>query len=149
MNTDLWTVSLVSFVLSAVFAALSAACRHMEKIRRGYEARARGHVVHIVTEPADSGKNRTEFHDRQYAVIEFFAGSRLVKVKSPASVYPCPYHVGQELELCYDRADPEKYQIRTDRRWEMLSLLSYRVSFAMIVLGCVLFLLSAVRSPAE
>lgn len=145
MNINLWTASFVCFILAAVLAAASAVCRHMEKVRRTYAGKARGHVVHIITEPADGGKNRTEFHDRQYAVIEFFAQGHLVKVKSQATVYPCPYYVGQSLELCYDPGEPERYQILTDRKWEILSALSYGFSLAMAAAGGVLFLMFAGR----
>ncbi len=145
MNLNLWTASFICFILSAVFAAVSAVCRHMEKSRRPYAKKTRGRVVHIITEPADGGKNRTEFHDRQYAVIEFFAQGRPTKVRSQASVYPCPYHIGQELDLCYDPDAPEHYRILTDRKWEILAALAYGLSLAMIAAGCALFLLFAGR----
>ncbi len=145
MNSNLWTASFVCFVFAAVLAAASAVCRHMEKVRRTYAEKARGHVVHIITEPADGEKNRTEFHDRQYAVIEFFARGRLVEVKSQATTYPCPYYVGQRLELCYDPGEPERYQILTDRKWDFLSALSYGVSLGLVVVGGILFLMFAGR----
>lgn len=145
MNINLWTASFVCFIFAAVFAAASAACRHMEKTGRAYAGKTRGHVVHIITEPADGEKNRTEFHDRKYAVIEFFAQGRLVEVKSQATVYPCPYYVGQKLELCYDPEKPERYQILTDRKWELLSALAYGFSLGMVVVGGILFLMFAGR----
>lgn len=145
MDNNLWAASFACFILAAALAAASAICRHMEKVRRTYAEKTRGRVVHIITEPADVGKNRTEFHDRQYAVIEFFAKGRLTEVRSQATVYPCPYYVGQELKICYDPEKPEQYQILTDRKWEILSALSYGFSFVMIAAGCVLFLMFAGR----
>ncbi len=145
MNINLWTASFVCFIFAVVLAAASAVCRHMEKTRRTYAGRTRGHVVHIITEPADGEKNRTEFHDRQYAVIEFFAQGRLVKVKSQATTYPCPYYVGQSLELCYDPGTPERYQILTERKWELLSALAYGFSLGLAAVGVILFLMFAGR----
>ncbi len=145
MNINLWTASFACFILAAVLVAVSAVCRRMAKKRHAYAKEARGRVVHIVTEPADAEKNRTEFHDRQYAVIEFFAQGHLVEVKSQATIYPCPYYVGQELDLCYDPVEPERYQILTDRRWELSASLSYGLSLVMIAAGCILFLMFAGR----
>lgn len=139
MNINFWTVSCVCFLFAAVLAVLSAVCRYLVKNNRAYTSFTEGRVVHIETEPADAGRNRTEFHDRQYAVIEFFSNGRLIKVKGPVSTYPCPYHVGQKLYLCYDPGDPTRYQIIADRKWQQLGSCLYGISLFLVAMGCVFF----------
>lgn len=145
MNIDFWTASCSCFIAAAVFAALSAVCRYLSKNNNEYSSFTEGHVVRIETEPADSGENRTEFHDRQYAVIEFFSNGRLVKVKGPVFTYPYPYHVGQKLHLCYDPEHPDHYQIITDRRWQLLAAGAYGISILLVTAGCSFFLMYAAR----
>lgn len=143
MNIDFWTVSCCCFVIAAVLAVLSAVCRYLSRRDQKYSSFTEARVVRIETEPADSGKNRTEFHDRQYAVLEFFSRGRLVKVKGPVSTYPYPYHVGQKLYVCYDPETPDHYQIITDRRWQLLASGAYGISVLLVAAGCVFFLIYA------
>lgn len=91
MSIDFWAVSLSCFIVSIVLIAVSAVCRYFGKINRAYSESAEARVVQIATGPLASAENRTEFHDRMYPMIEFFAGGKLVKVKGPACRYPCPY----------------------------------------------------------
>lgn len=145
MNIDFWTASCTCFILAAVFAVVSAVSRYFGKNNRAWHAFAEGRVVHIETEPADTLANRTEFHDRQYALIEFYAGGHLVKVRGPVSAYPCPYHIGQKLYLCYNPDDPNQYQIVTDRKWQVIAHIAYGVSIGLVAFGCILFLMFAAR----
>ncbi|MDD6616345.1 MAG: DUF3592 domain-containing protein [Lachnospiraceae bacterium] len=145
MKINFWTASCSCFILAALFAVLSGICRYLNKNKKEYSSFTEGRVVHIETEPADSGENRTEFHDRQYAVIEFFSRGRLVKVKGPVFTYPYPYHIGQKLHICYDPEQPEHYQIITDRRWQHLASVAYGISLFLMAGGCIFFLMYAAR----
>jgi hypothetical protein len=132
--------------MAAVCMLLSQLGRWIDRSKSRYRAAAEGRVVRIETEPADARENRTEFHDRQYAVIEFFAGGRLVEVRGPVSAYPSPYHTGQRLHLSYDPQDPSRYQIVTDHRWNILARIACGAAVFLVAAGCLFFLLFATRT---
>lgn len=143
MNGSMWNVSFVCFILAAAAAAASAVFRQWSRKNERYHSHAEGRVVSIETTQA--ADNRSEFHDRQFAVIEFIADGKLVKVKSPGMYYPCPYYVGQKFCLCYDREHPENFEILTEKKWRICAALAYAIAIILIIFGGLLFLMSASR----
>lgn len=145
MNGNLWNASFVCFLLAAAAAVISAVFRQWSRKNEKYHSHAEGRVVSIKTEPAERTGNRSEFHDRQFAVIEYIAEGKLVKVKSPETFYPCPYYVGQKFRLCYDRSDPQNFEICTEKKWRTCAALMYGTAIILTVFGCILFLMFAAR----
>ena len=145
MNGNILNASLVLFLLAA--GCMAAAAWLNDQIRRLElkKARAKGTVVEICSVPSVKVKPSSEFHDLYYAVIEFFADGKLVRVRSKKQDFPCSYQVGQTLTVLYDTDDPSRYEVRTNGPRD-IGAFALRISGAVfLTFGVIVFLIAARR----
>ncbi len=145
MYNALWVISCVVFVIGFVCGGAGLFLRYYSRRNENYKGHAEARVVDIVAEPRRGLAALSEFHDRQAAVFEFYAGGRLIKVKDSADTYPCPYYLNQRIRISYDIDEPEHFYIEGKKHWEQLASAVSILGVVCIVAGCALFLLYAAR----
>lgn len=142
MDGSMWNSSFLFLLFGILGLIASAALKEYAKQQERFRNFTEGIVVNIVAEPAEEEENRTEFRNRHYAEIEYFAEGKLVKVKSPEAVYPSPYEVGQKLTVCYDSRKPSRYYIWHPNKWNYGSTAARILAMVLILIGIVYFFLS-------
>ncbi|MDO4322802.1 MAG: hypothetical protein Q4C61_09770 [Lachnospiraceae bacterium] len=145
MYHELWTISCVLFALGFLCGAAGLFLKYYFQRNERYQGHAEARVVDIVAEPRKGLASLSEFHNRQAAVFEFYAGGRLIKVKDPADTYPCPYYLNQRIHISYDKEEPEHFYIEKKNHWKQLASGISMLGVVCIVAGCVLFLMYAAR----
>lgn len=142
---ELWIVSCVLLAVGFCCTAAGAVWKFALHRTDRYEGHAEARVVDIVTKPRGGQASLSEFRNNRVAVFEFFADGRLVKVSDTADTYPCPYRMNQKVSVCYDPADPERFEVETaDIKLRIADAVRlFGITFA--VAGCALFLLYAAR----
>lgn len=145
MYNALWAISCVVLALGFICGGAGLFFRYYSRRNESYKGHAEARVVDIVAESRKGQASFSEFHNRQAAVFEFYAGGKLIKVKDPTDTYPCPYHLNQRIRINYDIDEPEHFYIEGKNRWEQLASAVSILGVTCIVAGCVLFLLYAAR----
>lgn len=146
MYHDLWVASCLVLILGVVFAAAGGVLKYLSRRNETYKGHAEARVVDILPERRVGPASLSEFHSRQVAVFEFFAGGKPVKVRDTADTYPCPYTMNQRIRICYNPEDPREYAVETADRRERLGSVLNLLGVAAILAGCILFWIYAVRN---
>ena len=143
MNGNIFGASMVLFLLAG--GCMAAAAWLNDRIRRSElrKARAKGTVVEICSVPSVTVKPSSEFHDLYYAVIEFFADGKLVRVRSKKQEFPSSYQVGQKLTVLYDVDDPSRYDIRVNGPRDIGAYVLHILGAVFLTTGVVVFLIAA------
>ena len=139
MNHDLWWLSCVLFLFSAIFAAVSAFFRYKGQKHDVYGGHTEARVVDIVTEPRGGEFSLSQFGNRQAAVLEYFAGGKLYKVTDGTDAYPCPFHMNQRLSICYNTKNPKEYVIVYRDTWRRFGTLCACGAIFFVLAGCAVF----------
>lgn len=143
MNSELWIISCILFLLGAVFAAAGAMLKYYGSTLEKYDGHTEGRVVDIIQEPRTGEASRSEFRNHQVAVIEFFAGGKPVKVKARWDAYRSPYILNQKLKIRYNTENPQEYHVQRPNKWTRWGICINLIGVADILAGCLLFLLFA------
>lgn len=73
-----------------------------------------------------------------YPVFEYYAGGRMLRVKSSVGSSPCRYQTGEEIELFYDPEKPEKFWcMRDTKMMKLLCGIFMGIGGIFLVLGIV------------
>ena len=143
MYKELWTASCILLVFGFLGTVGGSLLKYFSKKNEVLKGSAEARVVDIVPEPRRGTASLSEFHNRQAAVFEFYAGGRLVKVMDHADTYPCPYRLNQRVQIRYDVDDPENFYVKEKDKMDKISTGINIVSMCFIIAGCVLFLVYA------
>lgn len=138
-------MSIVCFVLGFLSCGAGLFWQLYFKKNEKYRGHAEARVVDIVTEPRRGQASLSEFHNRQAAVFEFYAGGKPIKVKDPADTYPCPYNRNERVRINYDPDAPEQFEIEERNRWREVASVIEILGVVCIAVGCILFLMYAGR----
>lgn len=144
MSTDLWVASCIVLVFGLIATVAGVILKSYSAAARPYEGYAEAKVVDLVHEKRDINA-LSEFRNRQAAVFEFYANGKLIKVTDSSDSYPCAYRRGQRVRLSYNPEDPTEYRVLGFEPRRFAAMAFSIAGIAMIIFGCVLFLLYATR----
>ncbi len=145
MNHELWLLSCVLFILGGVFAAASLYVRYKIQKQERYQGHTEARVVDLVTENREGAFSLSQFGNRQAAVLEYYAEGKLYKVTDETDAYPCPFHLGQRLSICYNTENPKEYVIVRRDFWRCLRMVFAAGGILLVLAGCAVFLIYAQR----
>lgn len=146
MDKSLWTASLFLIITGLLFLAGAVVCRLYQSYKEPGKERVTARVVDLILREPKMGEASRPYKNYYYPVFEYYAEGRLYKVVHPQGSYPSPYRINQEIKLCYDKDDPEKYEIAGS---DTLILAANGFSAAGAVClfaGCIVFVLFALRN---
>lgn len=143
MYRNLWTVSIILFLLGIAGKAAGLFLHKIEKEKQNYPNTAEARVVAIVPKKRVGKDALTEYQNAQAAVFEFFVEGHLVKVTDSSNAYPCPYRMNERVWINYDPRDPQKFCIMKKNRWMIAAALCSAAGTGLIIAGVAVFLLYA------
>ncbi|MDD2958227.1 MAG: hypothetical protein PHR92_06825 [Lachnospiraceae bacterium] len=144
MNKSLWIASCCLIIIGLLFLLAGVILQYYQQYKEPLKGRTTGKVVELLlAEP----KKRTGagYKNYYYPIFEYFAEGKLYKVRYPYGAYPSPFHINQEIKLCYNKEDPLEYQIAEINKWKLLSSALYGAGVISVMIGCIIFLIFAVR----
>lgn len=115
--------------------------------RKGLEERcnqkAYGDVIRIL-EKSDGMIGNGHYNQRYYSPeVRFITyEGREVITHSKVYTFPCRFSVGQNVTICYDGSDPEKFYIAEDKNTSILFKIFFLVSTLLLIIGVSMILVS-------
>lgn len=149
MFDELWSFSIVLMLLGVAAAGCSLWFQYLGNRKEPYHGHAEARVVEIAVVPREGKDSFSEYHNRLAAVFEFYADGRPVKVTDDSAVYPCPYHLNDRVQICYDPEDPQRYRIIRKNHWSGAAGRCRTLAVLCLLGGCSLFLLYAGRNAGK
>ncbi|MCD7762011.1 MAG: DUF3592 domain-containing protein [Lachnospiraceae bacterium] len=144
MSDSLWIKGVICIILGLAADIAGLVLKFYSAQKRPYAGYADAKVVEII--PVERDRNaEAYFRNRQAAVFEFFADGKLIKLVDQEDAYPCPYELGQRIQLCYDPDDPEKYVVLHENKEHFQTIALNSLGVLLIVAGVLLFLRYAMR----
>lgn len=145
MYRELWNASIVLLILGGVAAAAGVCFRYYAAKLAPYRGFAEARVIAVKAVPRQGEASFSEYRNRLAAVFEFYADGRPVKVVDPTDQYPCPYRIGDRVQICYNPDNPSEYRIVRRNKWAALGTYCSLLSIVLVLTGCTLFLVYAGR----
>ena len=145
VNRGLWNVSLFLFIAGLAALGAGAVCQFLEQIREPDTEWGTARVVDLVLKENGEKSSLYPYKNCYYPVLEYYAQGKLYKVLHTEGAYPSAYHLNQELRICYNRNDPEQYELADISRMRAASIGCSVLGVAGLCVACIVFLLFAVR----
>jgi len=143
MNLSLWNFSLVLICIGLICLAGGLALSWLNRTRQPLDGVTTARVVDLVLR--EDGEQNGIYRNRYHAVLEYYVNGLLYKKELESGSYPSRYHVSQNVPICYDPSDPERFRVIPQDRYGPWSALLYTLGVILVVAGVFLLIRFAHR----
>ena len=145
MNSIYLILSAVCLGLGALLLAGGNFGEYYRHSNEHYKGRALATVVEIIADKPDAEGIAAGIHSYYYPVFAYYAAGRLIKVRFAQGGYPCPYKQNEQVKICYDKNNPEKFVTAAPKNLKKASKTGYYLGITMLIGGVAFFLIYATR----
>lgn len=145
MDRSLWTASCFLIILGMLLLAGGLGCRFYLGQRDSMKGRTVAKVVELLLQEPAQRERPMYYKNCYYPVFEYYAEGKLYKVTYPHGSYPSAFRINQEVKLCYNKENPQEYEIQGTNTLKIVSDALYGAGVVCILTGCIIFVIFALR----